>query len=130
MVEVVAALIRCENKFLICKRPKNKVRGLLWEFVGGKVEKNESRKQAIIRECMEELGVEISVGDEFCKIEQEYPDLSIRLTVFECKITKGKIKPIEHSALAWITPDETSGYQFCPADVKVINMLKEKSRSE
>ena len=62
MVEVVAALIWDQNKFMICQRPANKARGLLWEFVGGKVEPGETKEQALIRECQEELAIKLDVG--------------------------------------------------------------------
>ena len=65
MTEVVAALIWEGEKFMICQRPAHKARGLLWEFVGGKVEPGETKEQALIRECREELAVTLSVGDVF-----------------------------------------------------------------
>ena len=70
MTEVVAALIYDGDKFLICQRPKNKARGLLWEFVGGKVEDGESKEQALVRECREELGITVKAGDVFMKVIQ------------------------------------------------------------
>lgn len=57
MTEVVAALIWDSNKFMICQRPAHKARGLLWEFIGGKVEPGETKEQALIRECREELNI-------------------------------------------------------------------------
>ena len=69
MVEVVAALIWKNNKFMICQRPAHKARGLLWEFVGGKVESGETKEQALIRECKEELGIHLSVGEVFMEID-------------------------------------------------------------
>ena len=63
--EVVAALIWNGDRFLICQRPRNKARGMQWEFVGGKVEPGETKEQALIRECQEELGVTVSVGTTF-----------------------------------------------------------------
>ena len=81
MVDVVAALIWDEDKFLICQRPANKARGLLWEFVGGKVEHGETKEQALIRECMEELAISLSVGDVFMDVVHEYPDIKVHLTL-------------------------------------------------
>lgn len=74
MTEVVAALIWKDDKFMICQRPANKARALLWEFVGGKVEYGETNEQALVRECKEELNVLISVGDVFVEVIHEYPD--------------------------------------------------------
>ena len=71
VTEVVAALIWDKDKFLICQRPANKARGLLWEFVGGKVDPGEAKEQALIRECQEELAVK----DVFMEVDHQYPDL-------------------------------------------------------
>ena len=76
--EVVAALIWDGDRFLICQRPAHKMRGLLWEFVGGKVEPEETKEQALIRECQEELAVTISVGEVFMEVDHDYPDLNVQ----------------------------------------------------
>ena len=89
IVEVVAALIRDKDRFLICQRPANKARGLLWEFVGGKVERGETRQQALIRECREELAITVSPHDVYMEITHEYPDIKVRLTLFNCSILRG-----------------------------------------
>lgn len=116
MVEVVAALIWDGDRLLICQRPENKVRGLLWEYVGGKVESGETKQEALIRECREELGVTISVGDVFMDVVHKYPDITVHLTLFHASITEGTIRLLEHNAIAWITPAEIPDYDFCPAD--------------
>lgn len=71
ITEVVAALIWDHDKFMICQRPAHKARGLLWEFVGGKVEPGETREQALIRECQEELAVTLDVGEVFMDVIHE-----------------------------------------------------------
>ena len=119
MIEVVAALIWDGDRFLICQRPENKARGLLWEYVGGKVEAGETKQEALIRECREELGVTISVGDVFMDVVHEYPDITVHLTLFHARIASGEIKLLEHNAVAWITPDEIPDYSFCPADKEI-----------
>lgn len=124
MTEVVAALIWDKNRFLACQRPENKARGLLWEFVGGKVEHGESFPQALIRECKEELDVTISVGDVFMEVTHEYPDLTVHLTLFHAKIVQGTPKMLEHNDIRWITPEEIDQYDFCPADVVILEKLK------
>ena len=124
MVEVVAALIKKGDRFLICQRPENKARGLLWEFVGGKVEKGESKAQALVRECKEELGVTVKVGDVFAEVYHEYPDLTVELTLFNATITGGEPKNLEHNEIKWITPAEIDNYEFCPADVEILKRIK------
>ena len=88
VTEVVAALIWDGDKFMICQRPAHKARGLLWEFVGGKVESGETKEQALIRECQEELAVTLEVGEMFMDVVHEYPDLTIHLTLFHARIAK------------------------------------------
>ena len=126
MVEVVAALIRDNEKFLICQRPANKARALLWEFVGGKVERGESKEEALIRECKEELNVTLSVGDVFMEVTHEYPDITVHLTLFNARIREGKPEKLEHNDIRWITANEITNYAFCPADEEIlIRIMKE-----
>ena len=127
ITEVVAALIWDNGKFMICQRPAHKARALLWEFVGGKVEPGETKEQALIRECKEELDITLEVGDVFTEAVHEYPDITIRLTAFNAKISEGVPKLIEHNDLKWITPDEISQYEFCPADVEILKEIFNKA---
>ena len=124
MVEVVAALIWDNDKFMICQRPSNKARALLWEFVGGKVEPGETKEQALIRECREELAVVISVGDVFMEVLHEYPDITIRLTLFNATIAEGAPQKLEHNDIKWITPAEIPNYDFCPADDEILKKIQ------
>ena len=119
-VDVVAALIKKDGKFMICRRPENKSRALLWEFPGGKVEAGETKEAALIRECIEELDVTVKVGEPFAELIHEYTDITVRLTVFNAAVSKGEPKLIEHADLRWITPDEIPQYDFCPADEKIL----------
>ncbi len=124
MLKVVAALIWQGDKFLIGQRPKNKALPLLWEFVGGKVDSGETKQQALIRECKEELDIEITVGDVFMQIVHEYPENSVELTLFCAEIVSGVPKKIEHNDLRWITAAEIDAFIFCPADVPLLERLK------
>ena len=126
MTEVVAALIWRDEKFMICQRPAHKARGLLWEFVGGKVEKGETKEEALVRECREELGVVLSVGDVFMEVVHEYPDLTVRLTLFHSSIAEGEPQKLEHNDIRWITPQEIPNYDFCPADVEILHTIMQK----
>ena len=126
MTEVVAALIRDEDTFMICQRPAHKMRGLLWEFVGGKVEPGESREAALIRECREELDVEISVGEVYMELTHEYPDLTVHLTLFNASIIAGTPRLLEHNDIRWIRVDEIDEYAFCPADESILSRLRER----
>lgn len=124
MTEVVAALIWDKDKFMICQRPANKARGMLWEFVGGKVEPGETKEQALIRECREELAITLSVGDVFMEVDHIYPDLTIHLTLFNAAIASGIPQKLEHNDIRWITVEEIPEYEFCPADKTILQKLK------
>lgn len=124
MTEVVAALIRKDNKFLICQRPKNKTRALEWEFVGGKQEPGESLKEALIRECQEELGITVEPLDIFTELTHAYTDITVHLTLFNTIIKSGTPKLLEHNDMQWITAAEIDNYNFCPADKDILNILR------
>lgn len=124
MVEVVAALIWDNDKFMICQRPANKARALLWEFVGGKVEPGETKEQALIRECMEELPVTLSVDDVFMDVVHEYPDITVHLTLFNATIAEGVPQKLEHNDIKWIKVSEIDNYDFCPADKEILRKIK------
>ena len=125
MAEVVAALIWNGDKFMICQRPSHKARGLLWEFVGGKVELGETKEKALIRECEEELGILLSVGDMFTDVIHEYPDITVHLTLFNATISEGEPQKLEHNDIRWIMPCEIPNYEFCPADEEILDKIKE-----
>ncbi|MBR5571175.1 MAG: (deoxy)nucleoside triphosphate pyrophosphohydrolase [Oscillospiraceae bacterium] len=126
MTEVVAALVWEGEKFMICQRPAHKARGLLWEFVGGKVEQGESREEALIRECREELAVTLTVGALFMDVVHVYPDLTVHLSLFHAAIAEGVPQKIEHNDIRWITPAEIPNYDFCPADVEILQKITEE----
>lgn len=111
---------------MICQRPENKARGLLWEFVGGKVEPNETKEQALIRECQEELDITLEVGEVFLDVVHEYPDITVHLTLFNAVISEGELKLLEHNDLRWITPKEIPQYDFCPADEEILERIIEE----
>ena len=123
MVEVVAALIWDADRFMICQRPEHKARGLLWEFVGGKVESGETKEQALVRECREELNILLSVGDVFMDVIHEYPDITVHLTLFNATIADGEPQKLEHNDIQWITPSVIPNYEFCPADEEILDKL-------
>lgn len=124
MIEVVAAMIWDNEKFLICRRPSYKSCPLMWEFVGGKVEPGESKEQALIRECKEELAITIKVCNEFIDVTHQYPDSTVHLTLFNALIIEGTPEKLEHNDIKWITINEIPNYKFCPADEKIIKEIK------
>ena len=125
VTEVVAALIWRGKEFMICQRPAHKARGLLWEFVGGKVESGETGEQALVRECREELGVTVSVGEPFMEVTHTYPDITVHLVLFLASIVEGEPQMLEHNDIRWITADEIGQYAFCPADEEILERLRQ-----
>ena len=124
ITEVVAALISDGDRLLICQRPETKARALLWEFAGGKVEPGETKPQALIRECQEELAITLRVGAVFMDVTHEYPDLTVHLTVFDAVIAEGVPQMLEHHDMKWVRASELSRYPFCPADQVILEKLK------
>ncbi len=128
MINVVAALILRRNaektEMLICQRPAKKARGLLWEFVGGKVETGETPQEALVRECREELGVIVAVGEQYMEVVHSYPDLTVRLSIYRAEIQEGVPQLLEHNDLQWVTPTDISGFAFCPADENVLERIR------
>lgn len=127
-VEVVAALIWDKDKFLICQRPASKARGLMWEFVGGKLEAGETKEQALVRECTEELAIVVEPHEIFTEVVHEYSDITVHLTLFHCTISAGQPQLLEHNDMKWITPAEIPNYDFCPADEEILKKLSNGAR--
>ena len=125
ITEVVAALIWDGERFLACQRPAHKARGLLWEFVGGKVEPGETLEEALIRECREELDITLSVGDVFMEVDHVYPDITVHLVLSHATIAAGTPKMLEHNDIRWIHPSQIPEFDFCPADTEILARLME-----
>lgn len=123
-VEVAAALIWEGSRFMICQRPAHKARGLLWEFAGGKVEPGETKEQALVRECREELDITLDVREVFMDVIYKYPDITVHLTLFNSAVLEGSPKPLEHNDIRWITAAEIDSFAFCPADKEILEKLK------
>ena len=125
VTQVVAALIWDGDRFMICQRPAHKARGLLWEFVGGKVEPGETQEAALIRECREELAIDLDVGEVYMEVDHVYPDITIRLVLFHASIAQGQPQKLEHNDIQWILPSQIPDYDFCPADTDILKKLME-----
>lgn len=124
VTDVVAALIWRGDRFLICQRPAHKARGLLWEFVGGKTEPGETRPQALIRECREELAVTVDVGEVYMEVDHVYPDITVHLTLFHATLGEQEPVMLEHNDIKWILPSQIPEYDFCPADTEILAKLR------
>lgn len=123
MVEVVAGIIYKNNKFLIAQRNLNKSQGGLWEFPGGKVEKDESYERALIREIKEELNADIEVKEYIGESIYHYPEKDIKLIFYKTKLLSDRIELLEHESYKWITKDEKDKYEFAGADKVVFDLI-------
>ena len=122
-VRVAAALLVREGRFLICRRPAHKARGGLWEFPGGKLEPGESAAQCLIRECREELAIEVTPGPVYMELTHAYPDLTVELILLQVDEFAGEPRLLEHSELRWIGVEEMEDFDFCPADREILEKL-------
>ena len=123
MTEVVAALIWDKDRFLICQRPANKARGLLWEFVGGKVEPGETPEAALIREIKEELNTTISIDQFLATVEYDYPEFHLSMDCYWCSIVEGHLDLIEHESAMWLSRNHLRDVRWLPADILVVDHL-------
>ncbi|MDP2271283.1 MAG: (deoxy)nucleoside triphosphate pyrophosphohydrolase [Archangium sp.] len=125
-IRVVAALIadpRDPSRFLVQQRLPDKSRANLWEFPGGKVEPGETDEAALVRECQEELAVELRVGRRLWSTTHEYDDFTVQLELFAADIESGEPKPLGAQALRFCTPKEMQALPFCEADIPLLELL-------
>lgn len=125
MLHVTCAVIQKENKFLICQRSKEMKLPLKWEFPGGKIEEGESKKECLKREVKEELSLVIEVLDSLEMVEHHYPEFSISLYPFLCKIKSGELSVSEHAQVKWVTLENLEDYDWAEADIPILTELKE-----
>jgi mutator protein MutT len=123
ITEVSAALIFRDGKLLITRRHAKSHLGGLWEFPGGKREAGETSEECLVREIREELGVEISVGESFSEISHDYPEKSVHLKFFICKLISGEPQPLDCAAVKWIGKTELANFEFPAADAQLLEKL-------
>jgi len=120
---VAAAVIEADGRYLITRRAKGHLEGL-WEFPGGKLRLGETFPECIRRELREELGVEVTVGEKLETVTWHYPERTVVLHFFRCRLAGGEIAPREGQAMAWVEPDELERYPFPPADASLVDRLR------
>ena len=124
-IEVSAALIFRNGKLLIAQRQVNAHLGGLWEFPGGKREAGETFEQCLTREIQEELGVKISVGELFETITHSYPEKTVHLKFFICRLVEGEPKPLDSAAIQWVDVSQLGDFAFPAADRQLLkNLMK------
>ncbi|MGB8370683.1 MAG: 8-oxo-dGTP diphosphatase MutT [Verrucomicrobiia bacterium] len=124
VTEVSAALIFHDGKLLITRRHSDAHLGGLWEFPGGKREPDETFEQCLVREIREELGVEISVGKLFESVTHAYPEKTVRLKFFVCRLEHGEPQLLGCEALKWVGKSELEDYEFPAADARLLQKLQ------
>lgn len=126
MIHVSAAIIKNETgEILICQRGKGGICEYLWEFPGGKLEPGETSEECLIRECREELGIEIKIQELFAQTTHAYPEITIAFSFFLAKLMKGEPRAEVHESIQWVLPEELELHEFCPADIVIIEKLIE-----
>ncbi len=123
-IEVVAGVIHNQdNEILITKR-KHKLFNGLWEFPGGKIESGETHQETLIREIKEELKVDIEVDDFLTTVEYDYPEFHLIMHVYNAKLIKGNIELSVHSEIKWVDKNHLDNLEWVPADIDIVNLLK------
>jgi A/G-specific adenine glycosylase len=131
-VDVTAAVIRKRDRrngdrILIAQRPMGGMLGGLWEFPGGKVKRGETLEECLRREIREELGVEIKVGQPVTQVKHAYTHFRITLHTYECRVIRGRPRPIEVADWRWVRLDELDDFAFAVTDRKIIQALREET---
>ena len=121
--DVVAAIIKKDNLYLIAQRDKNKYMGLTWEFPGGKVEPNENFHEALSREIQEELNIQINVHEKIAEEKYKDDEIDIILHYYLCSEKSGTIRLNEHENIAWVAKEDFDKYDFVEGDGNVLLLL-------
>lgn len=123
MIQVAAAIIRRDGKILVCRRGAGGSCAHLWEFPGGKLEPGETLEQCAVRECREELEINISINGISGETSYRYPEREVALTFFDAVILSGEIKKKVHEEIRWVLPAELNQFSFCPGDKEIIQKM-------
>ncbi|HXT13351.1 MAG TPA: 8-oxo-dGTP diphosphatase MutT [Candidatus Angelobacter sp.] len=123
-VEVSAGLVFRSGKLLITQRHQDAHLGGLWEFPGGKREPNETFEQCLVRELREELGIEVEVGELVESLTHAYPEKTVTLKFFRCRLKQGEPRAIDCLDLRWVSVGELRNYEFPAADARLLEMLR------
>ena len=124
-IDVVAGFLRRGDTFLLCQRPPYMNGGGQWEFPGGKLEPGETVAQALERELMEELRIQVRAFGQLAETRYAYPKFTIHLILLEAKLERGEPALVEHTALRWVTAEQAKTLELCPADRILLDRITE-----
>ena len=122
-IDVVAAIIKKDDCYLLVKRNKEKYMGLKWEFPGGKVEKDESFEEALSREILEELNVNIEIHNKVAEERYQDDEINIVLHYYMCSLIDTDIVLSEHEAIEWVKKQDFLNYEFVPGDGDITSLI-------
>ena len=122
-VNVVAAIIKKDDHYLIAKRNSDKYMGLKWEFPGGKVEGTETFEEALSREIFEELNVSITIHNKIAEEKYKDDEIDIVLHYFICTLNQGELMLYEHEAIEWVAKEDFDQYDFVAGDGNITSLL-------
>lgn len=123
-IEVVAAIMKQEDKIFAVQRGYGEFKGF-WEFPGGKMEAGETPQKALVREILEELDTKIEIKELIETVEYDYPQFHLMMHCFLCRVISGDLVLKEHEAARWLTKDTLSSVEWLPADILLMERLKE-----
>jgi 8-oxo-dGTP diphosphatase len=126
-IKVTAAILEKDGKIIIAQRKSNDHLAGLWEFPGGKVESGEKPEACLGRELNEEFDIDVAVGEYLGSNVHHYDHISIELMAFRATWVSGAIKMNDHKAYSWVTVEQLSEFDFAPADIPFVNMLRNKT---
>ena len=127
MLEVTCAIIQRGQQVLICQRSESMKLPLKWEFPGGKVESNETKEECIVREIKEELNLDIELISSLEPAVHHYPEFSITLYPYACRLFGGELKLKEHAQAIWVNIAELNNYDWAAADVSIVSDISSKT---
>ena len=127
VVEVAIAIIHHEGRYLITRRKGDVHLADLWEFPGGKRNGSETLEQCLLREAEEELGVQIKIDSLFCRLAHDYPDRTVLLHGYLCRLVSGTPKPLAAQELRWVSPAEVLSYPFPEANASFLKQLAQRA---
>ena len=123
VIDVVAAIIKKDNLYLVTQRNRDKHMGLKWEFPGGKVEANETLQEALTREIHEELNIDINIYEKLAEERYKDSEINIVLHYFLCSIKDGIINLNEHEAMEWVDKTDLDQYDFVEGDGNITSLI-------
>lgn len=124
MQVIVGIIFNAQNEILVAQRPPDKYKGGLWEFPGGKIEANETHFNALQRELLEEIGIEVISAEPWLEIQYDYGDRLVYLNTWLVRQFSGEPKGIEGQLIRWVSKEALSQFEFPQGNLNIIQRLQ------